>query len=104
LSLRATLRRVQLFGVAIAAASLALALLGCEPKALPEQGSTAEQLYAGRCGGCHRPYNPESLTAAMWHVQIEAMQVKMAQAGVAPLTEAERHTIIDYLERNAGHE
>jgi hypothetical protein len=69
---------------------------------LPEGGSSAEQLYAGRCGGCHRPYLPSSMTAAMWEQQVEAMQLKMAQAGVAPLSDTERRAIMDYLERNAG--
>lgn len=81
-----------------------LVFAGCAPKPLPEQGSAAEQLYSGRCGGCHRPYHPSSMTAAMWAEQVEAMRLKMAQAGVAPLSESERREILDYLERNAGKE
>jgi len=75
---------------------------GCARKPLPEVGSSAEQLYAGRCGSCHRPYLPSTMTSAMWAEQVEAMQLKMAQAGVAPLSDSERHEILDYLERNAG--
>lgn len=40
----------------------------------------------------------------MWDLQVDAMQIKIAQAGQAPLSAAERRTIIDYLERNAGHD
>ena len=72
------------------------------PKPLPELGSSAEQLYAGRCGGCHRPFLPSTMTSAMWAEQVEAMQLKMAQAGVAPLSSSERREVLDYLERNAG--
>ncbi|MBF6561344.1 MAG: cytochrome C [Candidatus Binataceae bacterium] len=86
------------------AVALAMGVAGCAPKPLPESGSAAELLYAGRCGQCHRPYNPRTLTAAMWDLQVDAMQLKIAQAGQAPLSAAERRTIIGYLERNAGHD
>ncbi len=90
-------RRIIVIGLLIAAT-------GCGPKPLPEAGSDAQRLYATRCGGCHRPFLPSTMTAAMWGEQVEAMRLKMSQAGVAPLTEAERRQIIDYLERNAGQE
>jgi len=32
------------------------------------------------------------------------MQLKMAQAGVAPLSNSERREILDYLQRNAGND
>ena len=78
--------------------------IGCAPKPLPEEGSDAERLYATRCGGCHRPFQPSTMTAAMWSEQVEAMRLKIAQAGLAPLSEAERQRILDYLERNAGRQ
>jgi hypothetical protein len=78
-------------------------LPGCQkPKPLPEQGTYAQQLYAQRCGACHRPYSPASMTAAMWEVQVEAMRSKIAQAGQPPLTLKQHLTILDYLKRNAG--
>jgi hypothetical protein len=86
----------------IVAAALSLNFAGCAPKSLPELGNPAEKLYGERCGGCHRPYLPSSMTSAMWAEQVEAMQVKMAQAGVVPLSDSERRAILDYLERNAG--
>lgn len=73
---------------------------GCS-RPLPEQNSAAAQLYAKRCGQCHRAYGPGSLTAAMWQVQVQMMEAKMQQYGVPPLTEQERQTILDYLTRNA---
>ncbi|HLH75925.1 MAG TPA: hypothetical protein VKV28_03865 [Candidatus Binataceae bacterium] len=68
---------------------------------LPEQGSPSEALYVRRCGSCHRPYNPHSLTAAMWQVQMRAMEPRIAQAGLPALTAPERHNILAYLSRNA---
>lgn len=81
---------------------LLLAVSGCAPKPLPDQGSAAERLYSGRCSGCHRPFRPSTMTAAMWAEQVEAMRVKMVQAGVTPLSDSEQREILDYLERNAG--
>jgi hypothetical protein len=86
----------------MAVAALLITAAGCGPKPLPEHGSDAERLYATRCGGCHRPFLPSSMTTAMWSEQVDAMRVKMAQAGVPPLSEAEQRQILDYLQRNAG--
>ena len=88
----------------VAAVLLLLGSAGCAPKPLPELGSSAEQLYARRCGGCHRLYLPSTMTSAMWAEQVAAMQLKMAQAGVAPLSNSERREILDYLQRNAGND
>jgi hypothetical protein len=87
-----------------AACAFWLGFAGCSPKPLPELGSPAEQLYASRCGGCHRPFLPSTLTSAMWAQQIDAMQLKMAQAGLPPLSLSERRDILAYLQRNAGTE
>jgi len=88
------------FGAAVAVAMLG-AIAGCRSAPLPEHGSYAARLYATRCGSCHSAYNPRSMTAAMWQVQMQAMEPRMAEAG-RPLSEAERRTIIEYLTRNAG--
>ncbi|HJU09260.1 MAG TPA: hypothetical protein VJ728_00210 [Candidatus Binataceae bacterium] len=69
---------------------------------MPEEGSYAQRLYAERCGSCHKPYNPASMTAAMWEVQVKAMRAKMEQAGQPPLSAPQDQTILDYLKRNAG--
>jgi hypothetical protein len=84
---------------------VATLLAGCQrPRPLPEHGTYAQRLYAERCGGCHRPYSPSSMTAAMWEVQVEAMRVKIAQAGQPPLSPQQHLTILDYLKRNAGRQ
>jgi len=75
-------------------------IAGCS-QPLPEQNTAAEQLYAKRCGGCHRAYGPGSLSAAMWEVQVQVMEAKMHQYGVPALTDQERATILSYLTRNA---
>jgi mono/diheme cytochrome c family protein len=74
----------------------------CKSAPLPESGTAAEQVYASRCGACHRAYNPHSMTSAMWRAQVAAMDQKIAQAGQPPLTGAQRQRILSYLERNAG--
>lgn len=80
-------------------------LAGCAHRAaLPETGSPDAALYQSRCGQCHTPYNPHTMTSAMWAVQVDAMQAKMRQLGVPPLTDEQRKTILDYLTRNAGTE
>jgi hypothetical protein len=80
-------------------------LAGCQkPKPLPEYGTYAQQLYVERCGACHRPYSPASLTAAMWELQVEAMRLKIVQAGQPLLTPEQHLTILDYLKRNAGRQ
>jgi mono/diheme cytochrome c family protein len=80
-----------------------LFLAGCQKsKPLPEQGTYAQQLYAERCGACHRPYSPASMTAAMWEVQVEGMRSKIAQAGLPALSPEQHQAILDYLKRHAG--
>jgi hypothetical protein len=82
---------------------ISISCAGCQkPKPLPEQGTYAQQLYVERCGSCHRPYNPASMTAAMWEMQVEAMRVKITQAGQPPLSPEQHVAILDYLKRNAG--
>ncbi len=77
------------------------ALEGCQGK-LPQQDSYAGQLYMKRCGNCHQPYDPHSMTPAMWQVQVPMMEQKMQQAGMHPLSDEDRKTIMDYLQRNSG--
>jgi cytochrome c5 len=86
---------------AIAAATIALAS-GCKATPLPESGTSAERVYASRCGACHRAYNPHSMTSAMWQAQLAVMEQKIAQAGQPPLNAGQREQILSYLERNAG--
>jgi hypothetical protein len=89
--------------IALALAAIALSMAGCN-RPLPEQNTAAAHLYASRCGQCHRPYSPESLTTAMWQIQLELMQTRMQQNGVPPLSGKERDIIMSYLARNAAHD
>jgi hypothetical protein len=82
---------------------ISIAIAACQ-QPLPEQDSYAGQLYLRQCGQCHQPYNPRAMTAAMWEIQIPKMEEKIRQAGLPPLPPAQKQTILDYLERNAGHQ
>jgi hypothetical protein len=44
------------------------------------------------------------MTAAMWATQVDLMQERMEQTGLAPLTPAEHKTILDYLRSHAGNQ
>lgn len=68
---------------------------------LPEEGTTVATLYATRCGGCHRPFQPRSMTAAMWDLQLTRMEPVLISNGRPPLTAAEREQILAYLQRNS---
>src|SRR5271170_1710979 len=86
---------VTLLGAAVLFAS-------CQSRKLPDEGSEAAQLYLRKCGQCHQAYDPSQMTTAMWAAQVDLMQERMKQTGLAPLTPAERKTILDYLSSNAG--
>ena len=87
------LRRALLFALTGLAAA-------CDAR-LPEPETAGAQLYAARCGGCHRRYAPGSLTAAMWQVTVTRMQGELARRGVPPLTAAEEATLLAYLDRHS---
>lgn len=90
-----------MLGTVLLAAAMAL-LSACQSGKLPDAESYPARLYVKRCGACHDVYNPHEMTAAMWAVQVEAMEGRMQQAGMPPLSPAQRKTILDYLKRNAG--
>lgn len=73
---------------------------GCT-RALPDAGSPGAQVYAARCGTCHDPHDPGSLTLAMWEVQVGRMQETMRRRGVRPLDEQEKTLVLDYLRSHA---
>lgn len=55
-----------------------------------------------RCGGCHRPSAPASMTLDTWKVQIDRMRGVFARSGRPWLTPAEEHALLDYLTAHAG--
>lgn len=84
------------------ALAVGLSLMACKARPLPEADSAAASIYVQHCSQCHRPYDPRSMTPAMWQTQVDAMDQKIRAAGMAPLTEDQRRIIMDYLTRNAG--
>ncbi len=81
-----------------------IAFAGCKQQPLPEQDSYAGQLYMRQCGQCHSPYNPHSMTSAMWEIEVPKMEENIRKAGLPALQPEQKQTIIDYLARNAGQQ
>lgn len=78
--------------------------MGCDAR-LPEPESTGAQLYAARCGGCHRLYAPGAMTSEMWRLTVTRMQGELARRGVAPLSADEQARLLEYLDHHStGHE
>lgn len=69
---------------------------------LPEPESEGAQLYAARCGTCHRLYAPSTLKLEMWKYQVDRMQGEMHRRGIPPLTPDQVATLLEYLGRHAG--
>ena len=94
MSLRAPLRLVAL-GLCLAR------LAGCSTS-LPDAESAGAQVYQVRCATCNRLYEPGSMTAAMWEMQLDRMQQDMVRRGVNPLTAQERHLVMTYLRSHSS--
>jgi Dihaem cytochrome c len=98
------MRRILLrIGLALAA-FVFVTMTGCQQRPLPEQDTYAGQLYVRQCGQCHSPYNPHSMTAAMWEIEVPKMEDKIRQSGLPALETAQKQTILEYLQRNAGQQ
>jgi hypothetical protein len=89
------------FSRALAVVAGALLLGACETP-LPDPQSAGAQIYQVRCSGCHRVYEPRSMTTAMWEVQVQRMQEEMLRRGVNPLTEQEHHLVMSYLKAHSS--
>ena len=89
--------RKAIFALGVA---IALAFAACDPS-LPDGESAEAKVYANRCSGCHRLYDPSVMKFAMWEVVVGRMEGLMARSGRAPLAADERRQILDYLERHA---
>ncbi len=87
--------------LAALALAAAFALPACS-RPLPEEQSEAGVLYSSRCGGCHLPYHPGLMTAAMWRSMVERMETGPMRRSGLKLVAPERDSIIAYLVRNAG--
>ena len=99
-----TITSIRCWIVVAALLAATASLPSCKNAKLPGEGSEAAQLYLQRCGQCHQAYSPSQMTAAMWATQVDLMQERMKQTGLAPLTPAEHKTILDYLRSHAGNQ
>ena len=79
---------------------LCASITACEIS-LPEPDSEGARLYAQRCSGCHRLYQPGLLTSEMWQFMLVRMDKEFLRLGRPPLSVAERRTILDYLSAHA---
>jgi len=78
-----------------------LAASGCGPS-LPEPESMGARIFMARCGGCHRLYAPQTMTPAMWDMQLEKMHRLFAERGIPWLSPEEERTLVAYLHAHAG--
>jgi len=84
----------------VVALTVAMGLAGCAgaPTPLPDPGSEGERLMRARCGICHAVPHPARMRAADWPAMLALMERRMAERGVAALTEAERRALLAYLQ------
>jgi hypothetical protein len=68
---------------------------------LPEDGTPAAELYARRCGECHRAYQPGAMTWPMWEYQLGRMKTLFLQLRKPWLEPDEERMMVEYLERHA---
>jgi len=85
----------------LAALVCLLLLAACETP-IPDPQSAGAQVYQVRCSGCHRVYDPGTMTAAMWEIQLQRMQEEMLRRAVNPLTEQEHHLVMSYLKAHSS--
>ncbi len=78
------------------------ALLAAGCTTLPEADSAGAQTFARRCGECHRPYAPGSMTWPMWEYQLGRMRLLFTQLRRPWLSPEEEELVTDYLKRHAG--
>jgi hypothetical protein len=84
------------------AACLGLTGAGCASHgpSLPDAQSDGARVYVERCGTCHATPHPRRHDFAGWRHLVGLMERRMAERGVAPLTDGERTAILAYLRDN----
>ena len=85
---------------ALLGGALALAT-GCGTS-LPDADSPGARVLEARCGGCHRVYAPNLMTADMWRYQVDRMRALFAQRGLSWLPPGDERALLDYLTAHAG--
>ena len=86
--------------VRLALAAFVLAI-GCGAD-LPDPQSPGAVVLRDRCGGCHRPFLPGTMTIDMWKMQLGRMHELFAQRGIPWLSGAEERALLEYLTAHAG--
>jgi hypothetical protein len=81
------------------AVSCTIGVAGC--RSLPEPESPGAQVFAQRCGECHRAYAPGSMTWPMWEYQLGRMRMLFMQLRRPWLSPEEESLVTDYLKRHA---
>lgn len=81
-------------------ACLLLVVAACS-RPLPEPESPGAQVFAQRCGECHRVYSPGSMTWPMWEYQLGRMKLLFTRLRRPWLTPEEEALVTDYLQRHA---
>jgi len=67
---------------------------------MPEAQSAGARVFVSRCSTCHDTPHPRRHDYATWRYLVGLMEQRMAERGVAPLTDAERSAILAYLKDN----
>jgi mono/diheme cytochrome c family protein len=81
---------------ALLAVALSLASLACAGSPAQQGGQArGERLYRSKCAACHRAYPPASRDGAGWAEAVSRMAPR------AKLSDAERATVLEYLQSNA---
>lgn len=90
------------------AACLALVLAGCAGTGgmpagayIPDGESPAAQVFVSRCGVCHPVPHPGRHNYDAWVYLVSIMEQRMAERGMEGLTDADRATILAYLQDHA---
>ena len=81
----------------------AVVIAGCaaQPTPIPESNSVAGQLYRSRCGACHAVPHPKRHDYDQWEHMVRVMEKQAQHREIAPPSDEERATILDYLKRHA---
>jgi hypothetical protein len=57
--------------------------------------------FTHRCGACHRPPDPRMKHAYEWDATVAQMERTIANAGLLPIANSDRKTILDFLTQHA---
>ncbi len=71
------------------------------PQPVPEAGTPTAAAFEARCGSCHALPHPARHRAEEWPHLLALMERRMAERGLAPLSDGERQRLLDYLQRHA---